>query len=488
MLNAFTRFYTGDDHEEGHKMSNSRKDANGMVVKTVYASSVATLDSNVFTGGGTNVTRQLQEVLDRALVDGGIHLVMDGAALVSGLVVHSNTTIECLTKDCGFFLDEQSNCSIVINADRDKKVIKSRSISLLGGTYNHNAQNQLHHAPTDQRDLVFGTPGEPDFFDGRLVMALEFYGVEYLTIKDITIRNQRSWAAIICNWRHVVVENVHIDLIDHMSGQNQDGLHFWGPGRFLTVKNLSGRTGDDILALAPDELDRESDITDVEVDGVFMDNVDQGIRLLSRAKGRLDRVTIRNVSGTYKCFGFYINPWFSEDYGSFGNIVIENVDLRQSEPNYHYTNPFLFRIGGNIECLTLKNIRHHFPSDDRPIAEIGIPFVDKKKNIEKGQGQHIHTVIIDGLTILEEGGATANAEYIKVAGPVENLVLKNVMAVRKNDAPCGKIVSIDEEAGSVENLLIDGVYSKGYECFADTRGKASNVDILNTICDGKPLK
>ncbi len=279
-------------------MSNSRKDANGMVVKTVYASSVATLDSNVFTGGGTNVTWQLQEVLDRALVDGGIHLVMDGAALVSGLVVHSNTTIECLTKDCGFFLDDQSNCSIVINADRDKKVIKSRSISLLGGTYNHNAQNQLHHAPTDQRDLVFGTPGEPDFFDGRLVMALEFYGVEYLTIKDITIRNQRSWAAIICNWRHVVVENVHIDLIDHMSGQNQDGLHFWGPGRFLTVKNLSGRTGDDILALAPDELDRESDITDVEVDGVFMDNVDQGIRLLSRAKGRLDRVTIRNVSGT----------------------------------------------------------------------------------------------------------------------------------------------------------------------------------------------
>lgn len=459
-----------------------------MVVKTVYASSVATLDSNVFTGGGTNVTRELQEVLDRARIDGGIHLVMDGAALVSGLVLHSNTTIECLTKDCGFFLDDQSNCSIVINADRDKQVIKSRSISLLGGTYNHNAKNQEHHAPTDQPDLLFGDPNDSGFFDGRMVMAIEFYGVEYLTIKDITIRDQRSWAAVICNWRHVVVENVHIDLIEHMPGQNQDGLHFWGPGRFLTIKNLSGRTGDDILALAPDELDRVSDITDVEVDGVYMDNADQGIRLLSRNTGRLDRVTIRNVYGTYKSFGFYINPWFHENYGAFGNILIENVDLRQSEPNYHYTNPFLFRIGGDIECLTLKNIRHHYPSDSRPIAEIGVPFVDKKKNAEKARGQRINTVIIDGLTILEAGNATADAEYIKVLGPVDNLVVKNVMAVRKNDAPAGKIVVIDEAKGSVGNLLIDGVCCKGYETFAETNGKASQAHIFNAVCDGEPLK
>ena len=88
-----------------------------MTVKTVYASSVAVLDSNVHTGGGTNVTRQLQGVLDLAKTEGGIHLIMDGAALVSGLILHSNTTIECLTKDCGFFLDDHSNCAIVTNAD-----------------------------------------------------------------------------------------------------------------------------------------------------------------------------------------------------------------------------------------------------------------------------------------------------------------------------------------------------------------------------------
>ena len=455
-----------------------------MVVTTVYASSVATLDSNVWTGGGTNVTRQLQEALDRARTDGGVHLVMDGAALVSGLTVHSNTTIECLTRDCGFFLDNQSNRAILINARRDRKIIRDRCISLLGGTYNHNAKNQLHHVPAGRDGPDFGD----GFDDGRLVMALEFYGVEYLTLKDITIRNQRTWAAVICNWRHVVAENIHIDLIDHMPGQNQDGLHFWGPGRFLTLKNLSGRTGDDILALAPDEMDMESDITDVEIDGVFMENADQGIRLLSRASGRLDRVTIRNVTGTYKSFGFYINPWFHDGYGAFGNILIENVDLRQTEPNYRYTNPFLFRIGGNIECLTLKNIRHHFPCDSRPVAEIGIPFVSKKQNDEKAHGQHIGTVIIDGLSILEEGGATADAAYIQVVGAVDNLLLKNVLAVRKQNARCGTILSFDEEKGSAGNLLIDGVYCKGYASFAEIRGKALHTDIFNAVCDGEPVK
>ena len=453
-----------------------------MIIKTVYASTEAILDSNVFTGGGTDATRQIQDILDRAATDGGIRLVMDGAALVSGLTVHSNTTIECLTKDCGFFLADNSDTSIIINADRDKKTIKNRCISLLGGTYNHNAKGQRHRYPVE-------AGAELDLGDGyRYVMALEFFGVEYLTIKDVTIRNQRSWAAIICNWRNVVVENLHIDLTEHFPGSNQDGLHFWGPGRFLTIRNLSGRTGDDILALAPDEFDMVSDISDVEVDGLFLDGADQGVRLLSRNTGRLDRVTIRNVAGTYKSFGFYINPWFHDAYGAFGNILIENVDLRQSEPNYTYTNPFLFRIGGNIECLTLKNVRCHHPGDDRPIAEIGIPFVSTRKNAEMADGQHIGTVIFDGLTLLEEGNATAGAEYIKVVGQVDNLILRNVVALRESDAPCGSILSIDEEKGGVKRLLIDGALCVGYESLAETHGKAAETHMFNTAFDGEPVR
>jgi hypothetical protein len=51
----------------------------------IFASSVATLDSNVYNGGGTDVTAALQRVLDKAGEDQGIHLIMDGAALITGL-------------------------------------------------------------------------------------------------------------------------------------------------------------------------------------------------------------------------------------------------------------------------------------------------------------------------------------------------------------------------------------------------------------------
>ena len=68
-----------------------------MITKTIYASQAgARLDGNVGTGGGTDDTTALQKALDLAPECGGVHLVMDGAALVTSLRVHSNTTIECL--------------------------------------------------------------------------------------------------------------------------------------------------------------------------------------------------------------------------------------------------------------------------------------------------------------------------------------------------------------------------------------------------------
>ena len=47
----------------------------------IIASERVVLDSNVYTGGGTDRTAELQAILDLAL-DGGVYLIMDGAALI----------------------------------------------------------------------------------------------------------------------------------------------------------------------------------------------------------------------------------------------------------------------------------------------------------------------------------------------------------------------------------------------------------------------
>jgi hypothetical protein len=324
-----------------------------------------------------------------------------------------------------------------------------KNITLINGTYNHNCKEQVHHYTDQNREgSAFGKT--------IWVIAMEFYGVENFTMRDVTIRNQRTFALLMGNWFRVTMENIFIDLPDHADFQNQDGLHFWGPGQFLSMKNIQGRSGDDFIALAPDENDNVSSITDVLIDGVILDNADQGIRLLSRDDGRLDRVIIKNVTGTYRSFGFYINPWFKgAKGGNFGNIIFDTIDLRQSEPNYTYTTPMLFRLGGRIESLTLRNIYHHYPSDNRSVLDVGWPGAQSEYSYSDTL---IKSLLIDGLHILESDEKSSDASYIKVTGQVDNMVIRNVEIIRDATFPQkGCLIETTKPTANIKNLFLSNI-------------------------------
>lgn len=391
--------------------------------KTIKASEIAKLDSNVYTGGGTDDTAALQSILDQAPELGGLVLVMDGAALVRGLRVHSNTTILCLNASCGFYLADGANRPVLEGAKRSIDEYVNRNITLIGGTYNHNCLHQNHDAarPAAEWESLYGGQCEQDMTEA--VICLRFHGVENLVVRDVHIRNQRTYAALMSNFRQVHMENIVIELPDKMYAQNQDGLHFLGPGQYLTLRDISGCAGDDFIALTPDEEDFTSSITDVLIDGVFLDDADQAVRLLTRDKGRLDRVTIRNISGTYASYGFYINCWYPDGtFGNFGSITFENIDLRPIQPVYTYITPFLFQIGGNIDRLALRNIQW-FPSDDRPVIGVGYPYYDHNYPIPEQGGPVIRSLLIDGLSAQED--AQRAFPYITCRGKVEQMILRN---------------------------------------------------------------
>ena len=437
-----------------------------MPIKRVLASDIVALDSNVYTGGGTDATAALQAILDEALTCGGVHLVMDGAALVSTLRVHSNTTIECLSYDCGFFQKPDTNCGIISNLGDSPYEINMRNVTLIGGTYNQNCAEQQHS--------VFEGPSiaYPHFANSnrRLVFAMEFYGVENLTVRDLHVRDFRTFAFTVGGFQNVYIENVWFELTGdkYRYAQNQDGFHFWGPGRFLTVKNVGGTVGDDFMNIGPDEADWESSITDVLVDGVFLDDADQGIRLLSRKNGRLDRVTIKNVTGTYRTFGCYVNPWFAEggNYGNFGNITFENIDLRAVGVDYFYHDPFLFSIGGNIECITFRNIRHHQPYDNRALFEFGLPYENLKAAIPADNKPKMGTFIIDGLTVIEDGDNAKDAAYIRVFEKMDRLVLRGVLALKSGDESNGHLIAFEKD-GAIGELIMNDVVTHGFDGMID---------------------
>ena len=442
----------------------------------IFASQAgAKLNSDVHTRGGTDDTPILQSILDKVKESGTLHLIMDGASFITDLNIHSNTTIECLNPSCGFFLGPQSNRAVIRNANpRMQGNRLDKNLTLIGGTYNQNCKDQLHHYIDQNKDSsAFGKE--------VWVIGMEFYGVENILMRDVTIRNQRTFGMLMANWFRVTMENIYIDLPDHADFQNQDGLHFWGPGQFLSMKNIQGRSGDDFIALAPDENDHVSNITDVLIDGVILENADQGIRLLSRDDGRLDRVIIKNITGTYKSFGFYINPWFKgAKGGNFGNIIFDTIDLRQSEPNYNYTTPMLFRLGGRFESLTLRNIYHHNPTDNRSIIDIGWPGLQTEFSYSE---TFIKSLLIDGLHIIESDEKSSDASYIKVIGQVENMVVRNVEIVRDADMPQkGCLIETTKDTAKIKNLfLYNIIVNRMNTLLSNKKGDLDTIQVNNIL-------
>jgi hypothetical protein len=453
-----------------------------MPTKTILASQCgAKLDSHVATGGGSDDTAALQRALDVARECGGVRLIMDGAALITSLRVHSNTTIECLNKECGFFQAAHSNCALLINAHPSAAEIVDRNLTLLGGTYNQNCLNQAHHVPPD----VHYSKGE------RMVVAISFFGVENLLVRDVTVRDQRTFAFLITNWLHVTMENIRLELPGFIHGGNQDGIHVQGPGRFLVLRNIQGRTGDDFIALNGDEETNGEKswahpcatvgpITDVLIDTVMVDDAAQVVRILSRESVH-DRITIRNVSGNYRSFGFYLSAW---DYqrkglqGNFGSIVFENIDLRQTGADYTYTAPFLFRISGRHRSLTLRNVQYHDPIDDRYLVHL-----EGKTDIPDlgDTPADVESLVIDGLHIQDSGGAAQSCPYIRVSGHVRHMVVKN------SELFCAagkRAVFIATEGGhaGVDRLVMHDVVAENIaEMISDPAKKIARIEISNVL-------
>ncbi len=446
-----------------------------MLTKVIYASQTdAKLDSNVLTGGGTDDTLILQKVLDLALEHGGIHLIMDGAALITGLVVHSNTTIECLSKECGFYLADSSNCPLITNANPSAQNIINHNIRLLGGTYNHNCLHQAHHLPED----VHYSHADV------LVVAISFFGIENLLIRDVTLRNQRTFAFLITNWQKVTMENIFLELPDYIHGGNQDGIHVQGPGRFLILKNIQGRTGDDFIAINADEeinggktfshpFATVGPISDVVVDTVMVDDAAQILRILSR-ESKVDRITVKNITGNYRSFGFYLSAWdyLSKGYpGNFGSLIFENIDVRQTKADYTYTEPFLFRISGNHQSLMLKNINYIDPTDDRYVI-----YIEGKSDIKDigTTPANVASLLIDGLHIQDKGKSPQSRPYIMVKGHVQNMILRNVEALRIEPKEA-EFLATNGEFAKIDQLYLNNIIAENMAQLIQDRGKKITV-------------
>ena len=112
--------------------------------------------------------------------------------------------------------------------------------------------------------------------------------------------------------------------------------------------------------------------------------------------------------------------------------------------------------------MTFKNIRHHNPCDSRTLFEIGVPFY-KAADLPEDNKPRMQTIIIDGLTVIEESDAAAGTEYIQVHGEVDRLMVSNAMVMRGSGLqPAGHLLTMKEHS-RLATLHLKDITTTGLE-------------------------
>lgn len=401
----------------------------------------AALDTDLISGGGTNDTSPLQDILNIAAASGSrVLLIMDGPALISGLDVYSNTTIYCL-EGAGFYLANGSNREVVRNANRSRTTITDEHIALIGGYYNANHSGQTGAGSTGHQQT-----------DETFMNGISMFGVNYLDIRGVTVANMMGFGINTGNANYVTMHDLRIDA-GSSPHVNQDGIHLNGPQSYVYISNAKIYSYDDAIAINAGD-DTALDITignihgpyvgqgllsNVIIDGVELVGALRGIRILSHdSNSRIDQVHISNVTGSVAWMGLFCNP--ETGNGDIGVVTIDGWDVRQLS-DAHGDRAGMY-WNGNIERLALSNVEMHKPIDTRPILYFHTGFV----------GQ---SVTLDGFH--DYDSSAAGGTPISVKGHIVRFDGAELSWVRNASGRGTALILLDNAASRIEFVTLDGV-------------------------------
>lgn len=213
-----------------------------------------TLDCDLATGRtgagapATDDTALLNAFLATASATSPITLVLDGAALVTGLVLNGgHTTIEGIGPDSGLYLQSGSNSHAIRNylpmqgdpggghvaPPRLNSGVALRNFRL-------NANRGDGHTGNSSRGFTYDISG--------LVML---YGISLLHttgvwLEDLIVHDATTYAISLSNCAGIVCRNLRVEAPSN--DRNTDGLHLDGPASDIQISNCYFQTGDDAIA------------------------------------------------------------------------------------------------------------------------------------------------------------------------------------------------------------------------------------------------
>ncbi|HHA1810405.1 hypothetical protein RVO12_15090 [Enterobacter hormaechei] len=274
-------------------------------------------------------------------------------------------------------------------------------------------------------------------------MASILKGITSLKIGGgIKVIGANKYAWLVCNITYLTAEGLNFDT-------NSDGLHCQPPIRHAYIRNLKGKTGDDMLAFTIGDypnynISEPGDFSDVDAEGLFCNYAHCAVKITGDGTGNFVRFRISGIYGDTE--QSVVRVWGDNNLKKtvVKNLTIENIFAKPGSLGPEFATIEINDRGWGdtgysieIDSLLIKNLK------STNVTQQSVYFAGTF-------GSVIHDLVIDGLprTAYAIFGVN-NASTLAV----DNLTIKNGNIIFPDNANS----SVVTNRGVITNLNIEDV-------------------------------
>ncbi len=321
----------------------------------------------------------------------------------------------------------------------------------------------------EENPLNEGTSKKNGLPSVRCNVTIGLHNVSGFVLDNFTIRDQRWWAIRCIFADHGKISNLHFELTNreqkYNRWRNQDGIDLRIGCHDVVIENITGETGDDVIALTALSKSNGSDYSDIVagkntyihhvcIDKIFaFCNFCAIIRLLSQQGNKIHDISISNVFDTSK----------------YGKTARVQMALRIGEDGYHNAGESRGKPG-DIYNVSVSNIH------SRAAAVIHLEMSVKNFSAKD--------IYVD-----EDGGYAVTVGAFHCPGGVISIYnsqdIDTVNMITQHNPDDYELPSY------IENVRIENIFctSKLAPCYAErglfrfNQSKLKSVVIKNVRCD-----
>lgn len=373
------------------------RSVDAFAVRTVYASTVATPDCNLFTGltsgGGvpTDSAGVLNAVLAQATVNKPVHLILDGGyAIGSALLIPAtgHVTISGHGSSTGFYILPGSNCHGITNTAGTDLSSNQTWNPGLGATANvgknvtlrdfrlHCNRGTYPNGNCDGgTDGTNGGSASPDARGSQtpswLLCGLFFNALDNVEIDGVWIYDAPTFHANFYACTRVRIHHSRVEAATPSFSGNQDGWHLNGGCSDFLISLCDGATGDDYVGVNADEGNGQ-DCTDITISHCNIASCQSVLRVYGKANGACRGIRMNDVSARN------IRFWaitLGDDGGVGASLSEATHSLSVSDCEFGFASSgnlgfdnSVLSIAGNAGSVELHRVRMHEPAMAYPFV------------------------------------------------------------------------------------------------------------------------